>query len=280
MSPNRHRIRVCSVHAGGVTEPNWYPDPTGRFEVRYHDGAQWTAHVATAGVAGTDPMPDVQETVAVSSPTGPPGYDSNPNPYTQGPASPPNAGPPPGFGSFPTQEGWPPAEGSSGPSKGLVGLLAVLGAVVLLVVVGAFLLLGGDDDDGDTVEAASATGENTGDGDADGADASSTTGPSTTAPSTTISTTVTTASTTTTVPTTAAPPAGDLPAPTDPRVVIAEYGSDPGLDTLADDCQAGDMSSCDALFFQSAIDSGYEAYGDSCGGRNRPAGFCVSIYSQ
>jgi len=34
----------------------WYPDPTGRFEVRWFDG-RWTDQVATRGQPGTDPMP-------------------------------------------------------------------------------------------------------------------------------------------------------------------------------------------------------------------------------
>ena len=32
----------------------WYPDPFGRFEVRYWDGRAWTAHVSTGGKAGVD----------------------------------------------------------------------------------------------------------------------------------------------------------------------------------------------------------------------------------
>ncbi|MFN3254676.1 MAG: phospholipid scramblase-related protein [Ilumatobacter sp.] len=34
----------------------WHPDPTGRHELRYWDGAAWTAHVSNAGVTGTDPL--------------------------------------------------------------------------------------------------------------------------------------------------------------------------------------------------------------------------------
>jgi len=34
----------------------WYPDPTGRFEVRWFDG-RWTDQVGTAGRTGTDPAP-------------------------------------------------------------------------------------------------------------------------------------------------------------------------------------------------------------------------------
>ena len=34
---------------------NWYPDPFGRHEVRYWDGAQWTEHVSSNGRQSTDP---------------------------------------------------------------------------------------------------------------------------------------------------------------------------------------------------------------------------------
>ena len=33
----------------GATPANWYPDPSGRHELRYWDGAQWTDHVASHG---------------------------------------------------------------------------------------------------------------------------------------------------------------------------------------------------------------------------------------
>jgi len=32
-----------------IGAPGWYPDPSGRFEHRYHNGAEWTADVATDG---------------------------------------------------------------------------------------------------------------------------------------------------------------------------------------------------------------------------------------
>ena len=39
-----------------VTTPaGWYPDPSGRFELRYWDGTQWTEHVARGGQQYTDP---------------------------------------------------------------------------------------------------------------------------------------------------------------------------------------------------------------------------------
>ncbi len=34
----------------------WHPDPTGRFEQRYWDGARWTDHVWTRGRQSTDPL--------------------------------------------------------------------------------------------------------------------------------------------------------------------------------------------------------------------------------
>ena len=34
---------------------NWYPDPFGRHEHRYWDGAQWTHHVASRGAGSIDP---------------------------------------------------------------------------------------------------------------------------------------------------------------------------------------------------------------------------------
>jgi hypothetical protein len=34
----------------------WHPDPTGRFEIRYFDGANWTDHVARGGQQATDPV--------------------------------------------------------------------------------------------------------------------------------------------------------------------------------------------------------------------------------
>jgi len=36
-------------------QPGWYPDPSGRHEHRYHDGADWTDHVASYGRQSLDP---------------------------------------------------------------------------------------------------------------------------------------------------------------------------------------------------------------------------------
>jgi hypothetical protein len=39
-----------------TTAANWYQDPTGRHQLRYHDGNAWTEHVSDNGVTSTDPV--------------------------------------------------------------------------------------------------------------------------------------------------------------------------------------------------------------------------------
>jgi hypothetical protein len=39
------------------TPADWYPDPLGRFQFRYWDGAGWSQHVSTDGRAQADPLP-------------------------------------------------------------------------------------------------------------------------------------------------------------------------------------------------------------------------------
>ncbi len=48
------------------------------------------------------------------------------------------------------------------------------------------------------------------------------------------------------------------------------YGDDPELDALWDACDDGDGAACDELFFISPIDSEYEEFGNTCGGRFEP----------
>lgn len=48
------------------------------------------------------------------------------------------------------------------------------------------------------------------------------------------------------------------------------YGDDADLDVLWDQCEAGDNPACDELYEVSELGSGYEAFGDACGGRGRP----------
>ncbi len=38
-----------------ATPAGWYADPSGRYELRYWDGAAWTEHVARGGQQHTDP---------------------------------------------------------------------------------------------------------------------------------------------------------------------------------------------------------------------------------
>jgi hypothetical protein len=45
---------VASVDGGPA---RWAPDPTGRHELRYWNGSEWTDHVADGGVQATDPLP-------------------------------------------------------------------------------------------------------------------------------------------------------------------------------------------------------------------------------
>jgi len=41
--------------ADAAVPAGWYADPSGRFELRYWDGAAWTEHVSRAGQQFTDP---------------------------------------------------------------------------------------------------------------------------------------------------------------------------------------------------------------------------------
>jgi hypothetical protein len=51
----------------------WYPDPTGRFEYRFHNGQQWTADVAANGQRYVDPLPPPPPGVPAGAPPVPPG---------------------------------------------------------------------------------------------------------------------------------------------------------------------------------------------------------------
>ena len=43
------------MSGGGGQRPDWYPDPYGRHELRYHDGTRWTEHVSSHGRQAVDP---------------------------------------------------------------------------------------------------------------------------------------------------------------------------------------------------------------------------------
>jgi hypothetical protein len=67
---------------------------------------------------------------------------------------------------------------------------------------------------------------------------------------------------------------------TAPQDAIPEYGTDANFDALADACYIGDFESCDELFRQSASGSGYEAYGDTCGGlqAQHTGQYCADVF--
>jgi hypothetical protein len=65
---------------------------------------------------------------------------------------------------------------------------------------------------------------------------------------------------------------------TSTSVRAGNYGSNATLDRLWDRCANGDYPACDRLYLDSPFGSEYEKFGDSCGNRNIPAGYCVDIY--
>lgn len=50
-----------------MTAAAWHPDPTGRHELRYWDGSQWTDHVSDQGVQSTSPLYPTAEPAADST---------------------------------------------------------------------------------------------------------------------------------------------------------------------------------------------------------------------
>ncbi len=54
-------------------QPGWYPDPSGRFEFRFHNGVLWTADVSTNGQRYVDPLgaePTAPQSTVVGAPAG------------------------------------------------------------------------------------------------------------------------------------------------------------------------------------------------------------------
>ena len=48
-APSNATVAITHTPAG------WYPDPSGRYEMRYWDGLAWTEHVSRQGQQFTDP---------------------------------------------------------------------------------------------------------------------------------------------------------------------------------------------------------------------------------
>ncbi len=58
----------------------WHPDPTGRFEYRYHNDRQWTADVSTGGQRFVDPLPPTSPYGTYGAPVGPVAGAGRPTP--------------------------------------------------------------------------------------------------------------------------------------------------------------------------------------------------------
>ena len=128
----------------------WYPDPTGRFELRWFDGTTWSPSVSRAGQQFLDDL------------------NAAPSPTAPTPAA--GFGPPPGFGRTPIiTESFDPQPSSRGSG-------VVIGAVVAAVALAAvgFIVVAGSDSEGSSsvapeMSVAQAPGETTagqsGDGD-------------------------------------------------------------------------------------------------------------------
>lgn len=94
----------------------WHPDPTGGFQVRYHDGTRWTEHVSTDGKQATSPMSGGPP----PPPPGAPGGRSTPPPQTGIPA-----------------RSTPPSPTPTPTPKKRNTWKWVAGAIVVLVIIGA-----------------------------------------------------------------------------------------------------------------------------------------------
>lgn len=102
----------------------WYPDPTGRFELRWFDGTTWSPSVSRGGQQFLDDL------------------NAAPSPMAPSPA--PGFGPPPGFGRTPIIT----ESLSSEPTRPKTGLVmgAVIGAVAVMAV-GVYVATGSSSDD-------------------------------------------------------------------------------------------------------------------------------------
>jgi hypothetical protein len=60
-----------------VPKAGWYPDPSGRFDLRYFDGTSWTHHVSVRGQPGVDSLSAHPPAVVWVSAIAPPSANSN-----------------------------------------------------------------------------------------------------------------------------------------------------------------------------------------------------------
>jgi hypothetical protein len=62
-----------------------------------------------------------------------------------------------------------------------------------------------------------------------------------------------------------------------PTGEVNDYGDDAYLDGLWDDCVAGDMAACDALYLESPDGSRYEEFGYTCGDLTDGSLWCIDV---
>ena len=110
--------------AGGVPAADWYPDPAGRHEFRFWDGAGWTSSVSDRGQVSVDPID------APAAPSVPPVPVASAAPVPADAAAPV---------SFVAAVPLPVASAPQKPAGGGVMRLVILGAaLILLVAVGVW----------------------------------------------------------------------------------------------------------------------------------------------
>jgi uncharacterized RDD family membrane protein YckC len=85
----------------GYTSPGWYADPSGRYELRFWDGAAWTIQVSNRGVLGYD-SPAVPSAPAAP----PPPYGAGPASSTWTSSQATIAPPPPGLPAWTAEPHW------------------------------------------------------------------------------------------------------------------------------------------------------------------------------
>ena len=234
--------------------PGWQPDPTGKHDHRYWDGSGWTENVADGGVASTDPYdpsplaaeePIAEEPVAEEpvAPVDEPTFvDQEPVAPDATDAYPTTVEQPAAWAAAPGAEAPAPPPPYVADESGDDG-----GSKRNLLIGGGILAA--------VILAVIAfLALSGGDDDDSNQDAIS-------------DTTDTTGDSSDTTDTTGTPSEGS-------------YGSDPELDELYDSCEDGDYAACDQLYLDSPSGSEYEAFGDSCGDRNEPSGFCVDLYGE
>ena len=125
-----------------MTAPGWFPDPTGRFSERWHDGTDWTDQVLGAnGQATGDPL--ARTSSGFSAPTGPSASAAPPPAAPMAAAAPPPAMAGPWAPAPPAAGGWAPPGPAWAPgaapaddrprSAGIGVLLSFLGLVPVLL---------------------------------------------------------------------------------------------------------------------------------------------------